>query len=61
MVIIAGHAVWFIKTVGDLRQRQAAGETKDMALQGVHPKPAGLTVCSLLSGGQKILIYGKSH
>lgn len=43
MVIIAGHAVWLMKTVGELRQ--ATGETEDTALRGFHLMLAGLTVC----------------
>lgn len=46
MVIIAGHDVLLIKTVGELRGRET-GEKEDIALQGFHPMPAGLTVCSL--------------
>lgn len=47
MVIIAGRAVLLNNTVRELRERQAAGKTEDMTLQGFHPMPAGLTVCSL--------------
>jgi len=56
MVIIARHAALLIKTVGELRERQAAGETKDTALQGFHPMPAGLTVCGLSAEGKKYLL-----
>lgn len=55
MVIIAGHAVLLIEAVGELRERQAAGETEDTALQGFLPMPAGLTVCSLSAEGKRYL------
>lgn len=55
MVIIAGHAVLLIKTVGELWQLQAVGETEDTALQGFLPMPAGLTVCSLSAEGKRYL------
>lgn len=44
-----------IKTVGELRQLQAVGETEDTALQGFLPMPAGLTVCSLSAEGERYL------
>lgn len=54
-MIRRGHAVWLIKAVGELRGRQAAGETEDVPLQGFHLKPAGLTMCSLSAEGKRHL------
>lgn len=54
-MIRTGHAVWLIKAVGELRGRQAAGEAEDVALQGFHLKPAGLTMCSLSVEGKRHL------
>lgn len=55
MVIIVGHDVLLIKAVGEWRERQAAWEIEDTALQGFHPMPTGLTVCSLSAKSKRYL------